>query len=93
MPVLAASTAAFKLKNPRKGTETNVFPHRKPSQVAFKLKNPRKGTETAFSGGRCWHNLAFKLKNPRKGTETAGDEAELAEMVIIFQIKESPEGD
>ena len=36
----------FKLKNPRKGTETTTLKLNDPVPVSFKLKNPRKGTET-----------------------------------------------
>ena len=60
--------------------------------VAFKLKNPRKGTETRFFAGNPSPKQPFKLKNPRKGTET--DIANLVEYrSLVFQIKESPEGD
>ena len=88
------SKPSFKLKNPRKGTETLVQLHVMTFHKlgAFKLKNPRKGTETR----QCRHHqtliAAFKLKNPWKGTETF-IQTITHDRSNVFQIKESPEGD
>ena len=83
----------FKLKNPRKGTETSTVKAKKPVGLgSFKLKNPRKGTETYFFLPKRLQPNPFKLKNPRKGTETYG-RCHIQEDHWHFQIKESPEGD
>ena len=84
---------AFKLKNPRKGTETTQ-PAPTPSFLdpSFKLKNPRKGTETSYIQSGSPALSPFKLKNPRKGTETF-DLSARSRTSCHFQIKESPEGD
>ena len=47
-PKNTSPPSSFKLKNPRKGTETILYRESKPGYEAFKLKNPRKGTETTF---------------------------------------------
>ena len=83
----------FKLKNPRKGTETftDIV---LPGQIeAFQIKESPEGdwNKRLFKALPII-NSAFKLKNPRKGTETfygygSGDR------FYNFQIKESPEGD
>ena len=52
----------FKLKNPRKGTETTIKCKRSyNSSSAFKLKNPRKGTETWKFSRQNW--LEIHLSN------------------------------
>ena len=84
--------ATFKLKNPRKGTETFTHEPVPISQEAFKLKNPRKGTETSILIFFEKNLSPFKLKNPRKGTETRYCNNQII-LDTVFQIKESPEGD
>ena len=71
--ILPALLEPFKLKNPRKGTETFEDNPQRDSIKPFKLKNPRKGTETLLKSVAIGA-LTFKLKNPRKGTETLYDE-------------------
>ena len=62
---------ADKNHNPRKGTETSLYPCNRQHSFSDKNHNPRKGTETALPGRRtlvC--NRRDKNHNPRKGTET-----------------------
>ena len=56
------NNGAFKLKNPRKGTETHLLQWIYiEDDAAFKLKNPRKGTETKYRHHPP--NLTQKLSN------------------------------
>ena len=87
------SLYSFKLKNPRKGTETLHFATAGQRQGSFKLKNPRKGTETSELSEKL--NIAltdFQIKESPEGDWNASEPA-LQGLSHNFQIKESPEGD
>ena len=61
--------AAFKLKNPRKGTETQqTLTTEYVGFLTFKLKNPRKGTETLAEVGLIGApHRVFQIKESPEG--------------------------
>ena len=85
---------AFKLKNPRKGTETSEDLKKKQNGFYFQIKESPEGDWNVEHLGIVVDvHRAFKLKNPRKGTETRCQQRNQIRIKVSFQIKESPEGD
>ena len=85
---------SFKLKNPRKGTETpnSLLPDRK--TVCFQIKESPEGDWNEKKGRRSRKKTKkhFQIKESPEGDWNLSDmSAELGRSP--FQIKESPEGD
>ena len=89
----AVKVLPFKLKNPRKGTETIFLSMVVPILWSFQIKESPEGDwNRAPPDSLREREDTFKLKNPRKGTETSANKL-LPDLMGPFQIKESPEGD
>ena len=63
---------SFKLKNPRKGTETfyNPFGYSDDASIFQIKESPEGDWNDLINEGLAGIEKTFKLKNPRKGTET-----------------------
>ena len=82
----------FKLKNPRKGTETFARLLSLNAELNFQIKESPEGDWNQVDMVAVVGCSSFKLKNPRKGTETSFPKTDI-HLPLNFQIKESPEGD
>ena len=85
--------AAFKLKNPRKGTETFQLTRLAEPQQVFQIKESPEGDWNPFVGAGLILEIfqAFKLKNPRKGTETVKS-LEVTRAADTFKLKNPRKG-